>query len=158
MRRLIGVMGWMLVAFAVEAAPVVQLDGDGIESVSFDRTRLEGLPISEVEAVDHGVRGRWRGVALVELLRLAGAPLGEKLRGERLAQVVLVHAADGYLAAFTLSEFDEAYADTRPLLAWERDGQPLNDKEGPFRIVVPGEDRQGRWVRQIERIELRQLR
>ncbi len=152
---------WALFVLATAAAaetPVLQLDGDGVKTLAIERSVLDGLPVSEVEALDHGVRGRWRGVAMVELLRLAGAPLGDKLRGEALASVVLVHAADGYVAAFTLSEFDEAYADTRPLLVWERDGRPLDAKEGPYRIVVAGEDRQGRWVRQVQRIEVRQLR
>lgn len=152
---------WILVVLATAAAaeaPTLHLDGDGVKTMAIERSVLDGLPPSEVEALDHEVRGHWRGVALVELLRLAGAPLGEKLHGDALASVVLVHAVDGYVAAFTLSEFDEAYADTQPLLAWERDGQPLDAKEGPYRIIVAGEDRQGRWVRQVERIEVRQLR
>lgn len=157
MRRLF--LGWiLLLGAAVAAAAPLRLDGDSVKAIEIDRALLDTLPVSEIEAMDHGVRGRWRGVALKELLQLAGAPLGDKLRGGALALVVLVHASDGYVAAFTLSEFDEAYANTAPILAWERDGQPLNDKEGPYRIVVAGEQRQGRWVRQAERIEVRQLR
>jgi hypothetical protein len=35
------------------------------------------------------------------------------------------------------------------LLADQRDGKPLSEKEGPLRLVVPDEKREGRWVRQV---------
>lgn len=156
MRKLTWILLGLLAAALADAEPL-RLDGDGVQAMAIERSLLDTLPVSSIDALDHGVRGHWRGVSVVELLRLAGAPLGDKMRGKALAQVVLVHAADGYVAAFTLSEFDEAFADSAPLLAWERDGKPLDAKEGPYRIIVAGEQRQGRWVRQVQRIEVRQL-
>jgi hypothetical protein len=41
------------------------------------------------------------------------------------------------------------------LLADTKDGQPLPPREGPFRIVVPGEKRPARWVRQVTALEVR---
>jgi len=40
------------------------------------------------------------------------------------------------------------------LLADKRDGKPLSADEGPIRIVVPGEKRQGRWVRQVQELRI----
>jgi hypothetical protein len=40
------------------------------------------------------------------------------------------------------------------ILAGKRDGKPLDPKEGPFRIVAPGDKRGARWVRQVMTLEL----
>jgi hypothetical protein len=37
-------------------------------------------------------------------------------------------------------------------LADTKDGQPLPPREGPFRIIVPGEKRPARWVRQVSAV------
>ena len=41
------------------------------------------------------------------------------------------------------------------LLADVKDGQPLPPREGPFRIIVPGEKRPARWVRQVRVVTVR---
>ncbi len=40
------------------------------------------------------------------------------------------------------------------LLADRRDGQPISTKEGPLRIVVPGEKKFARWVRQVIKLRV----
>lgn len=75
--------------------------------------------------------------------------LGERLRGARLAEYVLIGAADGYRVVFVLPELDPAFADRVVLLADRRNGQPLSTDEAPFMVVVPGEKRHSRWIRQV---------
>jgi hypothetical protein len=65
----------------------------------------------------------------------------------------MVRAADGYMVVFALAEVDPAFAVREIILADKRDGQPLDAKEGPFRIVAPGHKRPARWARQV--VELR---
>jgi hypothetical protein len=43
------------------------------------------------------------------------------------------------------------------LLADKADGHPLESKEGPFRVVVPGERRLARWVRQVTTLKVVQV-
>jgi hypothetical protein len=88
-------------------------------------------------------------VAIVELLRLAGVPLGKDLRGERMLTYLVVEAADGYRVVFALPEIDPAFTDRTILLVDRRDQQPLSPREGPLRVIVPGEKRQARWVCQV---------
>ena len=57
--------------------------------------------------------------------------------------------ADGYRAVFALPELDPAYTDRVVFLADRKDGAKIGASEGPLRIVVPGEKRQARWVRQV---------
>jgi hypothetical protein len=52
-----------------------------------------------------------------------------------------VEAADGYRVVIALPELDPAFTDKQILLAFLKDGKPLNDKEGPYRIVIPDEKR-----------------
>ena len=40
------------------------------------------------------------------------------------------------------------FTDKQIVLAYLKDGKPLDEKEGPYRIVIPGEKRMARWVRQ----------
>ncbi|MGE3541290.1 MAG: hypothetical protein AB7N91_28130 [Candidatus Tectimicrobiota bacterium] len=61
----------------------------------------------------------------------------------------MIEAADGYRVVFALPELDPAFTERLVLLAEQRDGQPLAATEGPLRLVVPGEKRQARWVRQV---------
>ena len=62
---------------------------------------------------------------------------------------MLVEAADGYKVVFALAEIDPDFATREVLLADKRDGKPLDAKEGPYRIVAPGDKRPARWIRQI---------
>ena len=83
------------------------------------------------------------------MLRLAGVTLGEQLRGKALTTYLLVKAADGYQVIFALPELDPGFAGRVIFLADRREGQPLSTTEGPFRIIVPGEKRHARGVRQV---------
>jgi Oxidoreductase molybdopterin binding domain len=108
------------------------------------------LPRRAVRATDRDDKeATFEGVALVDLLRLADVPLGQQLRGDKLTTYVIAEAADGYRVVFALPELDPAFTERVILLADRRDDQPLADSEGPLRIIVPGEKRHARWVRQV---------
>ena len=129
---------------------VFRLGGDIEQPQQWTLDDLATLPRREVRARDRdGAEATFAGVALVDLLRLAGVPLGDKLRGSNLALYLLVEAADGYRVVFALPELDPVFMDRMVLLADHRDGQPLAATEGPLRLVVPGEKRYARWVRQV---------
>lgn len=91
----------------------------------------------------------FEGVRLVDVLKQAGVKFGEELRGKDLSLYLVVEASDSYRAVFALPEFDPAFTEKVVILADKREGQPLDEKEGPLRLVVPDEKRQGRWVRQV---------
>jgi len=107
---------------------------------------------------DKGAAVSYEGVPVAELLRRADAPLGKQLRGPRMKLYVVVEAADGYRAVFALAEFDPRFHRPRHVLADRRDGHPLSSKEGPFRIVVPGEKRHARWVREVTALVIQEAR
>lgn len=67
-------------------------------------------------------------------------------------------AADGYRAVFALPRLDHAFTKRVILLADRRDGKALSVMEGPLRVVVIDEKRQGRWVRQVISLSIRRAR
>jgi DMSO/TMAO reductase YedYZ molybdopterin-dependent catalytic subunit len=116
---------------------------------------LEKMPHQSVEVKDHdGHLTTYEGVPLAELLKAAGAPIGEKLRGANMASYVLAEAKDGYRVVFALPELDSAFTDSKVLVAYAANGKPLPDGQGPFRIVAPQEKRPARWIRMLLRIQV----
>ena len=102
----------------------------------------------------HEVKGRYSGVALMDVLALVDAPRADSLRGRSLATYVLVEATDGYRVLFSIAELESGFTDRVVILADQKDGHPLPATEGPYRLIVPGEKRPARWARQVVRISL----
>jgi hypothetical protein len=123
----------------------LRIDGAVERPMTLHAPDLAALPRQTLQVQDHdGRESVFEGVALVELLQRAGVPLGKDLRGERMATCIVVGAADGYRVVFALPEIDPAFSDRLIVLADRRDQQPLSAREGPFRLIVPGEKRQAR--------------
>ncbi|HKR12349.1 MAG TPA: molybdopterin-dependent oxidoreductase [Pyrinomonadaceae bacterium] len=139
-----------------QKAILLTVGGEVAQPLKLTAEDLGKLPRRSVSAKDHdGKDTSFEGVDLVEVLKLAGVKLGEHLRGKELTLFLLVEAADGYRAVFALPELDPAFTDRIIILADRREGKPLSEKEGPVRIVVPGEKRQARWVRQVTSLTIR---
>jgi hypothetical protein len=108
----------------------------------------------------------FEGVALRDVLALTGVLFGQKLHGARLMVFVVVEGAppplgtqfnqengDTYRALFSLPELDPTFSDGPPaILAITQDGKPLNREDGPYRLVVPEDKRQSRWVKDVKMI------
>jgi hypothetical protein len=142
-------------ALAADAVFTV-IDAAG-KSHPFTADEIAALPQRTLKAKAHGVENEFTGVSLVDLLQAAGIEFGEKLRGKRASEVALVEAADGYRTVFSLLEIDPATTDKVVLVAEKKDGQPLGEKEGPLRLVVPDEKRPVRWERMVKTLRIVQL-
>jgi hypothetical protein len=128
---------------------------DSGKQVLLNRADLEALPQVKVTASEHSSGPvNFEGVTLKSVLEKAGVVFGESMKGKRLSNCLLVEAADGYRAVIALPELDPAFTDKQTLLVFLRDGKPLGEKEGPYRIVIPGEKRMARWVRQVTTLKI----
>jgi DMSO/TMAO reductase YedYZ molybdopterin-dependent catalytic subunit len=129
---------------------VVKVEGEVSAPLRLTAAELNQLPRQTVMARAHDEKeSRFEGIALFDVLKKAGLPTGKDLRGKAVALYLVVEAADGYRAVFALPELDPAFTDRVILLADRRDGQALSSRDGPLQIVVPGEKRHSRWVRQV---------
>jgi hypothetical protein len=95
----------------------------------------------------------YSGVPLATLLAMVEAPLGNKLRGEALANYLIASGSDGYSVVLSLSEVDPGFHSGQVLVADSRDGAPLA-KSGPFQLIVTDDKRPARWVHNLVSIAL----
>jgi DMSO/TMAO reductase YedYZ molybdopterin-dependent catalytic subunit len=114
----------------------------------------------------NGQVATFEGVALQDVLDLAGVLFGQKLQGARLMAFVVVegapptveatfkpHDGDDYRALFSLPELDSSFAEKEPvILAITENGKPLSPPDGPYRVIVPGDRRPNRWVKDVKMI------
>jgi hypothetical protein len=123
-------------SLGAEWALTVTIDG---AEARFTLEEIKALPAREVE-----FHGRiYRGAPLRALLAQAGAEIG------RLEAVEAI-AADGYRL-----EYERRLAKSFDfILAYEADGAPLPQGEGPVRIVFPG-GRSAQMMKMVERLIVR---
>lgn len=116
---------------------------------------LRKLPRTTVDSKDRqGQPVRHTGVALHVLLAKVEVPFGKGLREHWLRGLISVEAHDEYRVVFALPELDPAFTDRLIILADEQNGKPLDESRGPLQIIVPGEKRHARWVRNVEKIRV----
>ena len=123
-------------------------------STAIDVASLADLPLTEASLTAHGETQRCEGPLLRDLVKKLGAPSGHDLRGETLGRGILIRAHDGYAVLFSLGELDSSLGASKAILALRCDGQALTVEDGPVRLVVPGEQRAARSVRQIASVTL----
>lgn len=104
----------------------------------------------------HGTASTYRVVSL-RLVLAAGGVVLDSLRGGDLTRLLLAEGRDGYRVAFTLGELAPGLGEREVLVAFARDGAPLPDAEGPFRLLLPTETRGARAVRQLQRLLLTEI-
>jgi hypothetical protein len=130
-------------------------DGVPQPPLSLTIADLAAMPRQSVPAKDRAGNQRvYEGVLLSDLLRKAGQPQGENLRGSLLSRYILATAHDGYHVLFSLPEADPEFNSAIILVADKVDGKLLPEKEGPLRLIIPAEKRESRWVRMLEKIEI----
>jgi DMSO/TMAO reductase YedYZ molybdopterin-dependent catalytic subunit len=146
-------------AAAQSAAPAtITIKGDISTPLTLTAEDLAKMPRETVSVEDQdGMKVQYEGVLLREILKRAGAPLGNQLRGKALASYVLAHAHDGYEVVFTLGELDAAFGNQQILVVDKRDGKPLFGYQGPFRLVCPNDKAGARSVRMLETLEVVRL-
>lgn len=141
-------------AASAQTPPSIAVSGEDSAKQTLDAAGLAKLPQQTVHAQAHGNAVTCTGPALIDVVASVGAPHGEALRGKGLSLYVRVSAADGYRAVFALAELDPGVRDNVPIVTSRCDDKPLDANEGPFRIIVPGDKRPARWVRQVTAIDL----
>ncbi|AXB58381.1 molybdopterin-binding protein [Flavobacterium fluviale] len=102
-----------------------------------------------------GVMQKYSGVPIFDLLQQAGVTVGKELKGENLTKYMLVRSSDGYELVFSLAELDPSFTNRVIILADSKDGKPLADGVGPFRLVVPDENKPARSALEVTHLIIR---
>lgn len=156
-RRLPLMLALLLIALPLGAQSIVVRRADGSD-VTLDAARIASLPRVRFEAADHGTTKRFEGVEVTALLRAAEAGPVDSLRGAALRRALVFVGRDGYTGLIALPELDTGLGATKVYAVDRENGAPLSAEHGPWRVVIVGDNRGARWVRQLMRIEVVQVR
>jgi hypothetical protein len=150
-----------LAASSGEGAPAATLEqatltvgGNGrTRSISLDE--IAALPPVTMQVsfkAEHGQRtGTFSGPLLWAVLQHAGLFDASAPR-DRVRQVLRATGQDGYTAILALGELDPEFEGKQVILATTADGHALGI--GHLRLVVPGDQRGGRSVRDVVRLSI----
>ena len=132
---------------------MVKVSGEVITPLSLTETDLQKFAQTTVTRKDKDGKDHiYTGVLLPTILEKAGVTLGKDLKGKNLTKYVLLGARDGYHVVFALAELEKDFTDRLVILAYMVDGKPLNETDGPFRIIVQDEKKPARCIRQLTSI------
>jgi DMSO/TMAO reductase YedYZ molybdopterin-dependent catalytic subunit len=141
-----------------QSVPSISVTGSVTTPLMLTAESLAQMQRATATVSSGGIDTQYEGVWLHEILKKAGLPAGEALRGKMLTTYVLAEAQDGYQVVFSLGEVDPALGDTLILVADKANGKALFGENGAFRIVVPHDKRGARSVRMLTKIEVVQVR
>jgi hypothetical protein len=134
-----------------QGAPEVQITGRVAQAQSYSMQALASMPAVEVSASrEGGAVSRYVGAPLWPLIAAAG-PVDGPERGAHLQHVLVARGADGYAVVLAIGEVDPGFEGKQVIVAYKQDDALL---PAP-RLVVPGDKRAGRNVRDLVAIEVR---
>jgi hypothetical protein len=140
-------------------AQSVTISGEGITPLTITKGMFADMKQVVVMAKAHDEKvHRYSGVPIADLLTKAGVMLGDSAKKHTVTSYIIVTAADNYKAIYTLAEIDPLFAGRSIILADREDKRALPAENGPFQIIVPGEKKHGRWIRQVAGIEVVQVK
>jgi len=140
-------------ATATAADPALVVKGLVKQEVRLTLAELKVMPHTKLSVKGHdAAMHEYEGVPLKSLLAKAGVPVAADFSGQSMALYIIADAADNYRVVFSLAELDDDSAAEVVIVADTADGKELGADQGPLRLVVPGDKRQGRWVRMLRSI------
>ncbi|NJR12447.1 molybdate ABC transporter substrate-binding protein [bacterium] len=95
------------------------------------------------------------GVPVWQILSAAQPNLNADVPNDHLSQYLVITGSDGTQSVIAWGEIDPDVGNALILLVYEQDGSPITDVQGPLRLVVPDDARDGRSVRGVVNISLR---
>ncbi|WP_163410077.1 molybdopterin-dependent oxidoreductase [Flavobacterium ajazii] len=152
----LGVFSQNIMAQNIIKEAVVKIEGEVLKPLSLSLSDFAKMKHVEASMKDRdGKAQQYSGVAIFDLLQQAGVTVGKELKGENLTKYLLVRCSDGYEVVFSLAELDPSFTNRVVILADAKDGKPLADGIGPFRLVVPDENKPARSAHEVTHLIIR---
>ena len=142
-------------ADAADPAPSLSLTGKIKQPQQFDLDRLRALASQDVQVsfdTEHGPQQtHYTGVLLLTLLDQAGG-IDDAAKGAVLRHVIKITGKDGYIVVLSTGEISPDFGAKPAMIAYQRD----NEAPGAsgFRLVMPGDKKGGRNVRDVVAIDV----
>jgi DMSO/TMAO reductase YedYZ molybdopterin-dependent catalytic subunit len=142
-------------AYSASATPSLTLEGKLKHPQSLSFEALRRLPAEQVQVSFQSDRGMttasYTGVSLWAVLMAAGG-IADDEKSAELRHVVKIIARDGYMVVISTGEIAPDFGGKPALIAYQREGEPAG--ESGLRLVMPGDKRGGRNVRDVTAIRV----
>jgi hypothetical protein len=137
---------------AVRSTALTLIYGD--KTATWSPEALAKLPHVSLTAFNEHAKANqtYSGVPVMALLKSLGVP--DKPHGKELRLYLVAEGADGYGAVFAVAEVNPDIHSGTVIVADSMDGKPLGD-DGVFKLVLDGEKRPARWVRNLSAIKVK---
>ena len=136
----------------------MQVLGLGAQHETLTAAQIAALPHAHVILDHDGKMVDYAGPLVSDLLRDVDAPMGVRLHGSGVNDVVMVTAADKFRVVLSLAEVDPGFhKGAKVILADRADGKPLTGKEAPFRLLIDGDLRPARSEYAVVSIAVKHL-
>ena len=140
------------------APGTVQVLGLGGPHETLTAAQIAALPHAHVILDRDGRTVDYSGPLVGDLLRDVDAPMGVRLHGSGVNDVVMVTAADKFRVVLSLAEVDPSFhRGAKVILADRADGKPLTGKEAPYRLMIDGDLRPARSEYAVVSIAVKHL-
>jgi DMSO/TMAO reductase YedYZ molybdopterin-dependent catalytic subunit len=140
--------GLLLVAPAAAQSPSLSLEGKVKQPQHWSLNDLKKMPAEHADVsyqTEHGpVTANYTGVLLWSLIATAGG-IDDTTRNAVVRHTIRITATDGYVIVLSTGEISPDFGNQAALVAYERDGKPLDN----FRIVMPGDKHGARDVHDV---------
>jgi DMSO/TMAO reductase YedYZ molybdopterin-dependent catalytic subunit len=154
--RLAAILFVAIVASSAALADGVVIAGQVQHPATLTVADLEKLPAASAAVsfeTDHGPQSaNYTGALLWTVLSNAG-PVDAPGKNAKLRHTYLVSASDGYAVSLSEGELDPNFEGKSVILAYAKDGKPLDAADG-IRLIVPGDRHGGRAVRGVVKIDV----
>ena len=126
----------------------------GDKSATWSPEAFTALPHVSLTAFNEHAKANqtYSGVPVLALLKPLGVP--EKPHGKDLRLYLLAEGADGYGVVFAVAEVNPDIHSGTAIVADSMDGKPIGE-DGAFKLVLEGERRPARWVRNLATIKVK---
>jgi uncharacterized protein with beta-barrel porin domain len=136
-------------AFTGGNSSQLTVTGQVTAAQTFTLAGLQALPATTLTAGG----GAYTGVNLWTLLTKVGVVTNPTIKNNILTDYVVATGTDGYQAIVSLGEIDPNFGNQPDLVAYALNGGTLGSN-GFARLVVPNDSKQGRWVSNLENLEV----
>jgi len=143
------------VAQAQDASPTIAVSGRVQHPGTVSLKDLQALPRAAVSIsfeTSHGAESATYAGALLWTVVGNAQPIDEPGKNARLRHTLMVTGRDGYEVALSWGELDPDFEGKTVILAYEKDGKPIDDG---VRLIVPGDHHGGRAVKDVASIDAR---
>jgi len=150
-------LGCLLATSACAQTAGVSVTNAAGKKTAYSLADLKSFPQVSLDVIgEDGAAHHYTGVDLYDLLSRSDVPFGKEVRRKTLNSYLRVSAADQYSVLYALAEVDTFLSEKKMILAYLKDRQPLPVNFGPLQLIVTGEKKHARLIRQVTAFDIRE--